>query len=63
MSRQSMALIGKAGPPLFGVLMLFAKNEPSSEDGGCDEQRREAHGEPRVAAAVGAAFRAVAGSG
>ena len=43
--------------------MLFAKDEPAGEDGGGDEQRREAHGDPRIAAAVGAAFRAEAWRG
>jgi len=44
--------------------MLFAaKDEPANNGGSGDEQRREAHGEPRIAAAGGAAFRAVARGG
>ena len=40
-----------------------AKDEPSNYGGGGDKQRREAHGQARIPAAVGAAFRAVAGLG
>jgi len=44
--------------------MLFAaKDEPANNGGSDDEQRREAHCECRIAAAGGAAFRAVARGG
>jgi len=45
------------------LVRLFAKDEPANNGGGGDKQRREPHSQPRIAAAVSAAFRAVAGGG